>query len=76
MCSLLTSYDGPGVRHLIPIKMLRVQIPAFARLPCPLQINIDRCISKFASRHVHQEMGRGIILYMLPRTLNLDTVFE
>ena len=36
-------------------------MPAFARLPRPLQINIDRCISKFASHHVHQEMGMGIV---------------
>ena len=36
-------------------------MPAFARLPRPLQINIDGCISKFASHHVHQEMSMGIV---------------
>lgn len=60
MCSLLTSYDRPGVRHLTPIKMVPVQFPAFAQLPRPLQIN-KRWVWK---------------LYMLPRTLNLDAVFE
>jgi len=76
MCSLLTSYDGAGVRHLTPIKkkMLWVQIPAFARLPRPPQINIDRCISKL---HLIMSTRRWAWeLYMLPRTLNLDAVFE
>ena len=57
MHSLLT-------RHLTPIKNALSSIPSLCPAsppPPPLQVNINRCISKFASHHVHQEMGMGIV---------------
>ena len=57
----LTSYDGLGVKYLTPIKNASSSNPSLCPAPSPLQINIDRCISKFASHLVHQEMGIGIV---------------
>ena len=44
-----------------PKKCFEFKCQPFPGFLAPLQINIDRCISKFASHHVHQEMGMGIV---------------
>ena len=75
MCSFLTSYDGPGVRHLTPIKNALSSNPSLclASLP-PSKLTL---IGALASLHLIMSTRRWVgELYMLPRTLNLDTVFE
>lgn len=75
MCSLLTSYDGLGVRDQTPLKnALSSNASLFQASSPPSKLTL---IGALASLHLIMSTRRWVWeLYMLPRTLNLDAVFE
>lgn len=69
MCSLLTSYDGHPHKKCFEFKSQ--PLPGF---PAPSKLTL---IGALGSLHLMMSTRRWVWeLYMLPRTLNLDAVFE
>ena len=69
MCSLLTSYGGHPHKKCFEFKSQ--PLPGFL---APSKLTL---IGALGSLHLIMSTGRWVWeLYMLPRTLNLDAVFE